>query len=136
MLSRLGQHLLRAKSKAEHFGLFSLYSCYFLYLQFGSPMTNFWLLLGKQSHYPMLITAFGLPIFDPKVARRDWVSTPNWVPSGLWSQCHNPLSHSPQIAENTLPRRALNFYKIWKCPQSPVPKTVIPWPQCELSPYL
>ena len=30
MASKLGQHLLRAKPKAENFGLFALYPCYFL----------------------------------------------------------------------------------------------------------
>ena len=67
----------------------------------------------------MLITASGLSIFGPKVTRRSWVSTPNWVPSGLWSQWHNPLSLSPQIAENTLPRLASRFSKKWKCLQYP-----------------
>ena len=51
MASRLGKHLLRAKSKTENFGLFALYPCYF-YLLFGCSMANFWLLLRKQSHSP------------------------------------------------------------------------------------
>ena len=90
-------------------------SLLFFYLQFDCPMANFWLLLRKQSL--MLITAFGLSTFSPKVARRGWVSTSNWVPSGLWSQWHNPLNHSPQIAENTLPTLAPSFSEMWKCPQ-------------------
>ena len=65
----------------------------------------------------MLITAFGLSIFGPKVAQRGWISTCNLVPSGLWSQWHNPLNHSPQIAENTLPTLAPSFSEMWKCPQ-------------------
>ena len=31
-VSRLGQHLLRANSKVENFGLFALYSSFFLFL--------------------------------------------------------------------------------------------------------
>ena len=66
----------------------------------------------------MLIIAFGVPIFCPKKTRRGWVSTPNWVPSGLWSQWHNPLSHSSQIAENTLPRITPSFSKMPKIPKN------------------
>ena len=65
----------------------------------------------------MLVTAFGLSIFGPKVARRGWVSTCNWVPSGLWSQCHNPFNQSSQIIENTLLTLAPSFSEMWKCPQ-------------------
>ena len=50
MTSRLGKHLLIAKSKAENFGLFAAYPFYFFYLWFGCPMTEFWLLLRKQFH--------------------------------------------------------------------------------------
>ena len=50
MASRLGKHLLRAKSKTENFGLFALYLCYFFYLLFGCLMANVCLLLRKQSH--------------------------------------------------------------------------------------
>ena len=39
MASRLGQHILSAKSKAENFGLFALYSSYLFFLSaFGCPM--------------------------------------------------------------------------------------------------
>ena len=87
------------------------------YLLFDCSMANFWLLLRKQSHSPEVThLAFGLSTFGPKVTRRDCVSTPNLVSRGLWSQWHNPLTHSPQTAENTLPIPAPNFYKIWKFP--------------------
>ena len=70
------------------------------YLLFDCSMGNFWLLLRKQSHSPDVThLAFGLSIFGPKVTRRDCVSTPNLLSSGLWSQWHNPLTRSPQIAE-------------------------------------
>ena len=68
--------------------------------------------------HPILITVFGLSIFGPKVTKSGWVSTPNWNPNGLWSQCHNPLSYSRQIAENTFPRIAPNFYKMWNAPNT------------------
>ena len=87
------------------------------YLLFDCSMDNFWLLLKKQSHSPEVThLAFELSIFDPKVTQRDCVSTPNLVSRGLWSQWHNPLTHSPQTAENTLPIPAPSFYKIWKFP--------------------
>ena len=42
MAGRLEQHLLSAKSKAENFGLFTLYSSYlFFYLLLGCFMANF-----------------------------------------------------------------------------------------------
>ena len=37
--------------------------------------------------------------------------------SGLWSQWHNPLNHSPEIAEITLPTLAPSFSGMWKCAQ-------------------
>ena len=68
MTSRLGQDLLRAKSKAENFGLFALYRSYFFYLLFCCPMANFWLLSSKQSlTHPMSITTFGLSVFSPEL---------------------------------------------------------------------
>ena len=81
-----------------------------------------WLTLGyywrKSLTHLMLISAFELTTFGPKVIRRCWGSTPNWVSSGLWSQWHNPLSHSPQIVKNILPRLASRFSKMWKCPNT------------------
>ena len=87
------------------------------YLLFGCPMANFSLLLRKQYHSPDVNHCICVSIFGPKVTRRVWVSTPKWVPSGLWSQSHNPLSHSLQIAENTLPRLVPRFSKMWGFPQ-------------------
>ena len=45
----------------------------------------------------MLIIAFRRSIFVRKVTRRGSVSTSNWVPSGLWSQWHNPLTTHPKL---------------------------------------
>ena len=42
----------------------------FFYLLFGSRMADFLLLLKKQSHFPMLITAFGLSVFGPELTGR------------------------------------------------------------------
>ena len=64
----------------------------------------------------MLIIVFRLFIFGQKMTGKSWASTHNWVPTGIWLQCHN---HSPQIVENTLPRPASSFSKMWKCPQFP-----------------
>ena len=114
MASRSGKHLVRATSKAKNFGLFALYPCYFFICCLAAP----WLTLGCYWENSltdlMLAIASGLSIFGPKLARRGWVSTSNWVPSGLWSQWHNPLTHSPQIAKNTLPKLAPSFSKMWK----------------------
>ena len=114
---RLGKHFLGAKSKTENFELFALYPCYFL--------SVVWLLHGQLLciiclTHMMFISASGFSIFGPKVTWRGWVSTPNWVPSGFWSQpTYDPPSHSPEIAENTLPRLAPRFFKMWKCLQYP-----------------
>ena len=50
MACKPGQHLLRAKSKTENFGLLALHSCYFFFSAVGCAMTNHWLLLKKQFH--------------------------------------------------------------------------------------
>ena len=117
--SRLGKHLLRAKSKAENFGLLALYLSFIFICCLTAPLQTFGYYWGNSLTQLMLIIAFGLSIFVPKVVCRGWVSTPNWVPSGLWLQWHNPLTYSPQIAENTLPRLAPTFSKMWKCPKYP-----------------
>ena len=97
MASRLGQHLLRAKSKAENFGLFALYSFYFFICCLAAQWPNFDCYWGNSLTHPILLTAFGLPIFVPRVTGRGWGSTPNWVPSELWSQCLNPFSHTYKL---------------------------------------
>ena len=119
MGSRLRKNLLRTKAKAENFGLFALSPCFLFIYCLAAPWLTFGYYWGNSLTHLMLIIASGLSIFGPKVTRRGWVSTPSWVPSGIWSQWHNPLTHSPQIAENTLPRLASNFSKMWKCPQYP-----------------
>ena len=85
----------------------------------ADPWLTFGYFWRNNLSHLMLITAFGLSIFVQKVTWRGWASTPNWVSSGFWSQWHTPFSHTPQIAENTLPRLALRFSKMWKCPQYP-----------------
>ena len=98
-----------------------LFILLFSYLLFGCPMNNFWLLLRKHSHSPNVNHCI-LVIFGAKLAGRYWASTPKWVPSKLWSQCHNPRSHSPQIVENSFARLAPSFYKM-----PSIPKIVIAW---------
>ena len=67
MACRLEQHLLSAKSKAENFGLFTLYSSYlFFYLLLGCFMANFWLLSSKQSHSPNVNHCIWAISFWPK----------------------------------------------------------------------
>ena len=60
MASRLGQHLLRAKSKSWNVGLFALYPCYF----FICCLAPSWLIFGcyrrNSFTHSILITVFGL----------------------------------------------------------------------------
>ena len=69
MASRLGQHLLRAKSKAENFGLYALYPCCFCICCLAAQWPTFDSYQGNSLTHPMLITAFGLSIFGPKVTK-------------------------------------------------------------------
>ena len=87
----------------------------FLICCLAVPWLTFRYYWGNSLTRPMLTIASGLSIFSLKVTRRGSDSTPNWVPSGLWSQWDNPVTHSPQIAENSLPRLVPSFYKMWKC---------------------
>ena len=115
MASRLGKHL-RAKSKAKNFGLFALYHCYFFIYCLTAPWLTFGYYWGN-SPSPDVNHCIWLSNFGSKVSRRGWVSTCNWVPSGLWSKWHNRLNHSPQIAKNSLPTLAPSFPGMWKCAQ-------------------
>ena len=114
MACRLEQHLPRAKSKAENFGLFSLYPCYFFICCLAFPWPTSGCYGGKRLTHPMLITAFGLSVFDPELTRRGWsCSTPNC------SVGFDRNAITPQIAENTLWKLKSIFSKEWKCPQYP-----------------
>ena len=115
MASRLGQHLLRAKSKAENFGLFALYSGYFFYLLFGCPMANVWLLSSKQSQSRNVNHCIWDISFWPK-AGLGGVGSLHLIECPV-SFDHNAIT--PQIAENTLPKLEPSFSKMWKCPQYP-----------------
>ena len=75
--SRLGQHLLREKSKSENFGLFALSPRYFFICCLAAPWPTFGCYRGNSLIHPMLITAFGLSVFVPELNVRVWVSTPN-----------------------------------------------------------
>ena len=100
------------------FELFALYPWYFFVICWlAAPWLTCGYYQGNSLTHQMLITVFGLSIFGRKRTCRAWVSTPNWVPSGLWSQWHNPLSHSPQIAENTLPGLVPSYFKMLNCLQ-------------------
>ena len=115
----LGNTSLEQNLRLKALGYLLFIPAIFLSVFLTAPWLTFGYYWGNSLTHLMLIIAFGVPIFCPKETRRGWVSTPNWVPSGLWSQWHNPFTHSPQIAENTLPRVAPSFSKMWKCPQYP-----------------
>ena len=113
MTSRLGQDLLRAKSKAENFGLFALYRSYFFYLLFCCPMANFWLLSSKKSHSSNVNHCIWALSFQPRAGMEG-------VGSLHLAECpvtFDRMAITPQIAENTLPRLKPSFSKIWKCSQ-------------------
>ena len=119
MASRLGKHLLRANSKNENFQSICSLSLLFFICFLSVPwltFSNYW---GNSLTHLILITAFGLSVFGPKMTRSGWVYISNWAPRRLWSKWHNPLKHSPQVAGNTLPRLAPRFSRMWKFPQYP-----------------
>ena len=101
----------------ENLGLFAFHPCYFFICCLGAPWLTFGCYWGNSLTHLMLITTFGLSIFGPKGTWQGWVST-NWVPSGFWWQWHNPLSHSDQIVEKTLPTPAPRFSKMWNVPNT------------------
>ena len=116
MACRLEQHLLSAKSKAENFGLFTLYSSYlFFYLLLGCFMANFWLLSSKQSHSPNVNHCIWAISFWHR-AEMGGVGSLRLTKSPV-SFRHKAIT--PHIAENTLPRFKPSFSKIWKCSQYP-----------------
>ena len=80
------------------------------------PQANFWLLKRGKPHSIDVNHCIWAIYFWPKGDQKELDLTPNWVPNGLWSQCHNALNHSLQIAENILPRLAHSFSKMWNAP--------------------
>ena len=94
------------------------------YLLFGCSMVNFWLLLRKQSHSLMLIIASGLSSFGPKVTWRGWVSTPNWVSSGIWSKWQPTYPLTPNCRKYS-PQTCAQFLQNVEMP--PISKTAIAW---------
>ena len=67
MASRIGQHLLRSKSKTENFGLFALYSSYCFICCLTAPWPTSGCYRANSLTHPMLITAFGLSVFGPEL---------------------------------------------------------------------
>ena len=72
MISRVGKHILRTKSKPEIFGLFALYPCFLFICYLAAPWLFFGNYWGNSPTKLMLIIAFGLSTFGPKVTRRGW----------------------------------------------------------------
>ena len=117
MACKPGQHLLRAKSKTENFGLLALHSCYFFFSAVGCAMTNHWLLLKKQFHSSDVNHCIWAVNFLPK---DEWEGLGlNTLLSELLLKYHNPFSHSPELVKNTLPNFGHSFSKMWKCLQYP-----------------
>ena len=115
----LGNTSLEQNLRLKALGYLLFIPAIFLSVFLTAPWLTFGYYWGNSLTHLMLIIASGLSIFGLKVTRRGWLSTPNWVSGGLWSKSHIPVTHSPQIAENTLHRLPLSFFKMWKCLQYP-----------------
>ena len=93
MASRLEKNL---RLKALGYLLFVL--AIFLYLLFGCPMANFWLLSSKQYHFPNVNHCIWAISFWPRAGMRG-------VGSLYLTECPVSFDHNvitPQIAENSL----------------------------------
>ena len=104
MDSRLEQPLVRTKSKAENFGLFALYHCYFFICCLTAlwPMDN-----GPYQFLPQ--TSLG------------GVESLHLIESPVVFD-HSSITHvatHSKLQKISLPRLAPSFSKMWKCPQSP-----------------
>ena len=129
MPSRLEQHLLRAKSKAGNFELFALYSCYFLSavrLPHGQLLALTEKTVSLTWYWSVHLGYQFLTIRWLKATQQGCVFSLNWVPTEfwagklpIWSRFLEPLSYSPQNGENTPPRFAPSFNKMWRYPQYP-----------------
>ena len=119
-----GQHLIRARSKSENFRLYALYLCYFSICCLAAPRPTFGCPWWNSLAYSMLITAFGLSVFNPEVTARSLVSTPNWVPSGFCLQAITHLAITPNYRKYSS-QNCTQYSGNMKVPQ--IPKTVIAW---------
>ena len=124
MDSRLGKHLLRAKSKTENYGLFTLYSFYFFICCLGAPWLTFGHYWGNSFTYLVLITAFVLSTFGPKVTQG--VGSLHLVEYPLGFD-NNGITHLP-IHPNGRKYSSQTWTQIFQnVKMPPIPKTVIAW---------
>ena len=103
---------LEQNLRLKNLGYFSLSLLFFFICCVAATWPTFGYYWGNSLPHLMIITAFRQSFFGPIVTRRGWLSTSNW------SQWHNPLSHSPQIEENTLPRLEPRFPKCGNAPNT------------------
>ena len=116
MASRLRQNLLRAKSEAENFGLFALYP-YFFICCLAAQQPTFDCYRGNSLTHPMLITAFALSIFGPKVTGRGWVSTSE-CPVGFYHNAITLLATHPKLQKILYPDLHPIFKKCGNAPNT------------------
>ena len=90
MTSRLGKYPLRVNLRLDTLDYLLFINAFFFKCCLATPWLFAGCYWGNSRNHLMLIIAFGLSIFGPRLTQRGWISTPNWVPSGLWSQWHNP----------------------------------------------
>ena len=84
MASRLEQYL-----RLKTLGYLLFIPANFFYLLFGCPMANFRLLLNIQYHSPNVNHCIWAISFWPRAGIGGVGSLHHWVPSELWSHCHN-----------------------------------------------
>ena len=123
MASRLGQHLLRAKSMVGNFGLFIcplfqlfVFCCCFFFL------SAFWLphhqLLAVIEQTVSLTQCLSLHL-GYQLSAQSWTGGGGCLHLTEWPVSFHRNAIIPQIAENTLPRLKPSFSKMWKCRKYP-----------------
>ena len=81
------------------------------------PISGFY--RGNSLTHPMLITAFGLLVFGPKVIGRGYVATPNWVcPVGFDRNAITHLAIHPKLQRILSPGLHLVFPKCGNGPNT------------------
>ena len=114
----LGNTSLEQNLRLETLGCLLFIAAIFFICCLTVPWLTFGYYCRNSFTHLMLITAFGLPIFGPKVIRRGWVSRPNWVPSGLWYNGRTNLATHPKLQKILSPDLHPDFPKCGNAPNT------------------
>ena len=118
----LGNTSLERNLRLKSLGCLHFMPAIFCICCLDAPWITFGYYWGNSLTHLVLTTAFEVSIFGPKVTRRSWVSTPNWVPIWLWSQWYKPLT--PTCWKNS-PQTCTQISQNVELPL--IPKAVIAW---------